>query len=105
MKMQRIKEIVLLRGSLSRALLLVAVISISIVGATTLASAEHGSGGGATYSFLDTDFTQDLVGTSNDFAGDLAWATDSDLFLSDCSGNGSNKHGSGCDILSTLHAF
>ncbi|MCH8114331.1 MAG: hypothetical protein IIB25_02540 [Chloroflexi bacterium] len=76
----------------ARALLLLVLISISIVGLSAPASAEHGAGGGATYSSLDAGFSQDLVGTSNHFAGDLAWASDNDLFLSDCPASGSDLH-------------
>ncbi|MCI0882052.1 MAG: hypothetical protein J4O05_08100, partial [Chloroflexi bacterium] len=76
----------------ARALLLLVLISISIVGLSAPASAEHGAGGGATYSSLAAGFTQDLVGTSNHFAGDLAWAADNDLFLSDCPVSGSELH-------------
>ncbi|MCI0871899.1 MAG: hypothetical protein J4O07_08790, partial [Chloroflexi bacterium] len=76
----------------ARALLLLVLISISIVGLSAPASAEHGAGGGATYSSLAAGFTQDLVGTSNHFAGDLAWASDNDLFLSDCPASGSDLH-------------
>ena len=81
----------------ARALLLLVLISISIVGLSAPASAEHGAGGGATYRFLDAGFSQDLVGTSNHFAGDLAWAADNDLFLSDCPVSGANCTATTCN--------
>ena len=68
---------------------------LSVVGLTALATpayANHGAGGGATYSFLDAGFTQDLVGTSAHFAGDVTVASDGDVFLSDCQGSGSELH-------------
>ncbi|MCH7972200.1 MAG: hypothetical protein IH960_14350 [Chloroflexi bacterium] len=68
----------------AKALLLLVLLFISIVGLSAPAAAEHGAGGGSTYSFLDTGFSQDLVGTSNHVVGDLAWARDNDLFVNDC---------------------
>lgn len=76
----------------AKAMLLLVLLSISIVGLTAPASAEHGTGGGATYGFLDAGFSQDLVGTSDHSAGDLAWASDNDLFLSECTSSGSELH-------------
>jgi hypothetical protein len=63
-----------------------------VVASEDLLYADHGAGGGQTYSFLAPGFTQDLVGVSAHFAGDVTVASDGDVFLSDCQFQGSDLH-------------
>lgn len=83
---------IIARRKFAAVFLLSILASVSMVLTSATALAEHGSGGGATYSSLEAGFTQDLVGTTNHPVGDLAWASDDDLFLSECQASGSELH-------------
>src|SRR5437667_6441800 len=55
-------------------------------------AANHVTGGGQSFLFLQTGFTQDIFGVSQHFMGGVAFAPDGDPWVDDCPFSGSDLH-------------
>lgn len=71
------------------AVLAVFILPLFIVGT---AGASHVTGGGQSFTFLQSGFTQDIFGVSNHFMGGVAFAPDGDPWVDDCAFSGSELH-------------
>jgi hypothetical protein len=70
----------------SMAMILAAALSAGPV------AANHVTGGGSSFLFLQPGFTQDIFGVSQHFMGGVAFAPDGDPWVDDCQGSGSHLH-------------
>src|SRR5947207_11467313 len=71
------------------------VLSTALVLTSLLVShvaANHVTGGGQSFVFLQAGFTQDVFGVSQHFMGGVAFAPDGDPWVDDCSGGGGHLH-------------
>lgn len=57
-----------------------------------VAGANHSTGTGKSYTFLQPGFTQDVFGTGSFFMGGVAFAPDGDPLVDQCAGSGSPLH-------------
>lgn len=76
----------------THAILGTALLALGLGIPARLALADHGAGGGASYTFLQAGFTQDIFGVSSHFMGGLAFSLDGDPLVNDCSFGGSHLH-------------
>ena len=68
------------------------LVTITFVLCTVGASANHGTGTGQSFLFLQPGFTQEIFGVSQHFMGGVAFAPDDDPWVNDCQFSGSHLH-------------
>jgi lysophospholipase L1-like esterase len=78
--------------TLSTILVFLLVISTVFTEAGKSVYADHGTGSGKSFTFLESGFSQEIVGISSDFMGGIAFAPDGDVWVNDCSFSGSHLH-------------
>lgn len=64
----------------------------AFVGGALPVAANHGTGTGSSFLFLQPDFTQDVFGVSDHFMGGVAFAPDGDPWVDDCAFSGDHLH-------------
>lgn len=57
-----------------------------------VASGDHGTGSGRSFTFLEAGFTQEITGVSSHFMGGVAFSPEGDVWVNDCLFAGSELH-------------
>jgi len=80
------------RRILGRAL--ASTVAVMLAGAAFVGTvtANHVTGGGQSFTFLQPGFTQDIFGVAQHFVGGVAFAPDGDPWVDDCANSGSHLH-------------